>query len=190
MAKLDIVIPVYNEGPAFLTVLDALRGSVNTPFRVLMCYDTEDDTTVEPVDTYPREAMKIELVRNRWRGAHGAIISGFMASNAPAVLVYPGDDNYNAGIVDSMYEKFEQGADIVAASRFIPGGCMKGCPWLKAFLVRASAFTLYHLAGLPTRDASNGFRLFSRRVLQQIPIESNKGFSYSIELLVKTHRLG
>jgi dolichol-phosphate mannosyltransferase len=70
------------------------------------------------------------------------------------------------------------------------GGRMVGCPWLKALFVRAGNFTLYHLARLPTRDASNGFRLFSRRTLDEIAVESDRGFCYSIELLVKCHRLG
>ena len=56
--------------------------------------------------------------------------------------------------------------------------------------MRAANFTLYHLARLPTRDASNGFRLFSRHAIEQIVIESTRGFCYSIELLVKCHRLG
>jgi len=67
---------------------------------------------------------------------------------------------------------------------------MVGCPWLKAVLVRSANFTLYHVARVPTRDASVGFRLFSRRVIEQIAIESDRGFCYSIELLVKCHRLG
>ena len=66
---------------------------------------------------------------------------------------------------------------------------MIGCPALKAALVRAGNFTLRHFARLPTTDASNGFRLFSRRVIERIPVESDQGFCYSIELLVKAHRL-
>jgi len=38
---------------------------------------------------------------------------------------------------------------------------------------------------LPATDASNGFRLFSRRAIERIVVESNQGFCYSIELLVK-----
>src|SRR5438445_7377082 len=82
------------------------------------------------------------------------------------------------------------GCDIVCASRFTPGGAMVGAPPLKAALVRAGNFTLHHFARLPTTDASNGFRMFSRRVIDQIRIESDQGFCYSIELLVKAHRLG
>lgn len=66
---------------------------------------------------------------------------------------------------------------------------MKGCPWLKSFLARSASFTLYWLAGIPIKDASNGFRLFSRRVIDTILIESSQGFTYAIELLVKCHRL-
>jgi hypothetical protein len=32
--------------------------------------------------------------------------------------------------------------------------------------------------------------LFSRRVIERIAVESDQGFCYSIELLVKAHRLG
>jgi hypothetical protein len=72
----------------------------------------------------------------------------------------------------------------------MPGGAMVGCPPLKAALVRSANFTLRHLARLPTTDASNGFRMFSRRVIERIAVESDEGFCYSIELLVKAHRLG
>ncbi|MDI1342496.1 MAG: hypothetical protein PSV22_00135, partial [Pseudolabrys sp.] len=61
---------------------------------------------------------------------------------------------------------------------------------LKALLVRVAAFTLYYIARLPTHDPTSGFRLFSRRVIDSIAVESDSGFCYSIELLVKCHRLG
>lgn len=188
--ELDIVIPVYNEGENIIRVLDSFRKHVQTPSRVLICYDNEEDNTLPVIRAYPQDKFHLQPVKNRGRGALGAVLTGFAESTAPAVLMYPADDDYNAAQVDNMVKKIREGCEIVAASRFVPGGCMKGCPWLKATLVRASAFALYHLARLPTRDPSNGLRVFSRRVLDTIPIESNVGFAYSIELLVKAHRLG
>jgi len=190
MSRLDIVIPVYNEGHNIVKVLDSLRASVKTPFRVLICYDNEDDNTLPPIRNYSHDSFEIVLVKNRSMGAHGAVLSGFEASTAQAVVVFPADDTSNAGIIDRMVEQFEQGCDIVAASRFMKGGCMEGCPWLKGVLVRGAAWTLHVLARVPTHDATNGFRLFSRRVLDSIPIESTQGFAFSLELLVKCHRLG
>lgn len=190
--RLDIVIPVYNEGRVIMTTLTALQREMKTPARVLICYDREDDDTLSAIQAHRDEIkdLEIEFVRNRGRGAHAAVMSGFAASRAPYVLMFPADDDFNAGILDAMVDKAERGADLVCASRFVPGGCMIGCRFIKAALVRTAAFTLYHLARLPTRDATNGFRLFSRRVIDRIEIESDRGFCYSLELLVKCHRLG
>ena len=66
-----------------------------------------------------------------------------------------------------------------------PLGSMIDCSWLKAFLVRAGNFTLHRIARVPMHDASNGFRLFSRRTVDEVTIESDRGFCYSIELLVE-----
>jgi glycosyltransferase involved in cell wall biosynthesis len=190
--RLDIVIPVYNEGANILRTLQSIARAVAAPKRVLICYDREDDNTL-PAIRDNRAALgelAVDFVRNRGRGAHGAVLSGFAASQVPFVVVLPADDDYNAGILDALVARADSGCDIVCASRFMAGGSMVGCPWLKAFFVRAGNFTLYHLARLPTRDASNGFRLFSRRAIDEIIIESDRGFCYSIELLVKCQRLG
>jgi glycosyltransferase involved in cell wall biosynthesis len=190
--RLDIVIPVYNEGANIVPTLRAIAREVKTPNRVLICYDRDDDDTLPAIDNNRDafNALAITFVRNRGHGAHGAVLTGFAASDAPFVLMFPADDDYNTGILDAMVVEAATGCDIVCASRFMPGGRMVGCPWLKSFLVRAANFTLYHFAAIPTHDASNGFRLFSRRAVKEIAIESDRGFCYSIELLVKCHRLG
>jgi dolichol-phosphate mannosyltransferase len=191
-AELDIVIPVYNEGRNIVPTLVALARSVKTPARVLICYDRPDDNTLPAIRENPEAhaGLAIELVRNAGRGAHSAVMTGFAASTAPYILMCAADDDYNAPMLDRMVALARDGCDIVCASRFMPGGSMVGCPLLKAALVRAANFTLHQVARLPTHDASNGFRLFSRRVIERIAVESDQGFCYSIELLVKVHRLG
>jgi hypothetical protein len=132
----------------------------------------------------------IFLVKNQFKGVHGAVCSGFLESKADAVITYMADDDYNAGLIDKMIACFQDGNDVVAPSRFIYGGVFEGCPWLKNFLVRATSWSMNVLASVPIHDATNGFRLFSRRLLETVQLESSKGFTYSIELLVKCHRLG
>jgi glycosyltransferase involved in cell wall biosynthesis len=190
--ELDIVIPVYNEGRNIVATLAALARSVSTPARVLICYDHADDDTLPAIRDNAQlyAGLPVELVRNAGRGPHAAVMTGFAASTAPFVLMYPADDDTNAAMLDRMVALARQGCDIVCASRFVAGGAMVGCPPLKAALVRTANFTLRHLARLPTTDASNGFRMFSRRVIDRIAVESDQGFCYSIELLVKAHRLG
>jgi glycosyltransferase involved in cell wall biosynthesis len=180
---------VYNEGASIVRVLESLRRSVTTPFRVLICYDHDDDDTLIALRDYRADGFQLRVLKNQGRGALDAVVQGLQESSAPAVVVFPADDDYNGPYLDRMMAKFREGCEIVVASRFAPGGCMVGAPWLKAALIRTSAFLLHYLAHLPTRDPSNGFRLFSQRILETIPIESSVGFAYSIELLVKCHRL-
>jgi len=187
--ELDIVIPVYNEGQNIISVLEALRREVTSSYRILICYDHDEDDTLPVLHTYPLDGIDLRFVKNTGRGPHQAVMTGFQASVAPAVLVFPADDDYNAAIIDPMLAAFRKGRDIVCASRFMPGGEMVGCPMIKMLLLRAAAFTLRHVARVPTHDATNGFRLFSRRVLEEIEVESNLGFTFSLELLVKVHRL-
>jgi dolichol-phosphate mannosyltransferase len=191
LERLDIVIPVYNEGDTIIDVLISLSNSVKTPYRVLICYDHENDNTLQALAQYPDlTKMDVAPIKNTGQGVLRAVQSGFAASTAAAILVFPADDKFNARIIDSMVQLYTEGCEIVAASRFIPGGCMIGCPWLKAILVKTAAFFLYHFVHLPTRDPTSGFRLFSHRILDQFPIESQQGWCFSLELLVKCHRLG
>ncbi len=166
--ELDIVIPVYNEGRNIVAVLAALKRSVTTPARVLICYDHAEDDTLPAIRANPQAhaGLPLEFVYNARPGVHGAVLAGFAASTAPLILMFPADDHVNAPMLDRMVALARQGYDIVCVSRFMPGGAMIGCPWLKAALVRSANFTLHHIARLPT------------------------GFCYSIELLVKAHRLG
>lgn len=190
--ELDIVVPVYNESDNIISFLLALKNAIQkTSFRVLICYDFDEDTTLSAIHNNSTlfEAMHIEFIRNRGHGPHDAVLSGFQSSRAQAVLVMPADDFQNARIIDNMVNKLQNGVAIVCASRLMSGGTMHHCPLLKNILVRCASYTLYYLAGLPTHDASNGFRMFSKALLDEVMIESKAGFTYSIELLVKAHRL-
>lgn len=187
----DIVIPVYNEGMNIIPTLDSLRASLTYRVRVLICYDHEDDDTLAALEAYDPAPVHVELVRNRGRGVLGAVTTGLEYSAAPCVIVMPADDDYNAPRLNEMVRLYCEGFDIVCPSRFMrAGGGLVGCPRSKAWIVQAAAWFMRNVARLPTWDATNGFRLFSRRVIEQIPIESRLGFAYSIELLVKSHRLG
>jgi glycosyltransferase involved in cell wall biosynthesis len=186
---IDVVIPVYNEAENILKLLEAFDREVRTPIRVFICYDREEDTTLVVLKNI-KTRFEVVPVKNEGRFAHGAVVTGFHRSTAPAVISYMADDDYNAGLIDRMVALFWQGNDIVCASRFVPGGSMIGCRWPKAFLVRAVAFSLHFFGCLPVHDPTNAFRLVSRRLLSRVKVESTEGFTYSIELLAKCHRLG
>jgi len=186
---LEIIIPVFNEGDKILKLMELFKNNIKNNFRVLFCYDLDDDDIFQYEDRLNEFNFEIKFIKNPLRGPCSAIKEGFKSGNSDCVIVYPADDFINFNILDEMYKKFINGSHIVAASRFVKGGSMKNCPLIKSILVRTASFTLYYLSSIPIKDASNGFRLFSRKLLNEVNIESKVGFAYSLELLAKSNRL-
>ena len=186
---LEIIIPVFNEGDKILKLMELFQNNIKNNFRVLFCYDLDNDDIFQYEDKLKEFNFEIQFIKNPLRGPCSAIKEGFKSGNSDCVIVYPADDFINFNILDEMYKKFINGSYIVAASRFVKGGSMKDCPLIKSILVRTASFTLYYLSSIPIKDASNGFRLFSRQLLNEVNIESKVGFAYSLELLAKCNRL-
>ena len=46
---------------------------------------------------------------------------------------------------------------------------------------------MYYIAGIPYRDCTNAFKMFSSRIVKKIIFNSSKGFTYALELTIKTH---
>ncbi|HET7467382.1 MAG TPA: glycosyltransferase [Candidatus Dormibacteraeota bacterium] len=189
---LSVVVPVYNEGE---NAEGTLRGIVEhvhaRPLEVLVVYDFDEDTTVPVVQRLEKEMPELKLHRNRiGRGVLNAIKSGLGAATAPFVLVTMGDASDDPADIDAMYALAQDGADVVAGSRYMRGGRQIGGPLLKRTMSRAAGLSLHWVGGLPVHDATSNFRLYSRRLLDQVTIESTGGFELGIELTVKAHRLG
>jgi dolichol-phosphate mannosyltransferase len=185
-------VPVYNEGE---NVVPTLRGIVEQsrtrPLEVLVVHDFDEDTTVPVVKRLQAEFPELQLHRNTLgRGVLNAIKSGLAAARAPYVLVTMGDGSDDAGDIDSMYVLARGGADVVAGSRYMHGGRQLGGPLMKRTMSRAAGLSLHWLAGIPVHDATSNFRMYSKRLLDKVTIESDGGFELGIELTVKAHLLG
>jgi dolichol-phosphate mannosyltransferase len=189
---LSIVIPVYNEGE---NVVPTLRGVVERtrtrPLEVLVVHDFDEDTTVPVVKRLQAEMPELRLHRNTLgRGVLNAMKSGLRAARAQYVLVSMGDGSDDPDDIDRMYELARGGADVVAGSRYMRGGRQLGGPLLKRSMSRAAGLSLHWLGGIPVHDATSNFRLYSKRLLNQVTIESTGGFELGIELTVKAYLLG
>jgi dolichol-phosphate mannosyltransferase len=189
---LSVVVPVYNEGE---NVAPTLRGIVEKthvrPLEVLVVHDFDEDTTVPVVKRMQAEMPELRLHRNTLgRGVLNAMKSGLRAAKAPYVLITMGDGSDEASDIDAMYALARAGADVVAGSRYMQGGHQLGGPLLKRTMSRAAGLSLHWIGGVPIHDATSNFRLYSKRLLNQVSIESRGGFELGLELTVKAYRLG
>lgn len=189
--ELSIVLPVYNEGEAVEPIPRALSAAVRAPHEIVVVYDFDADTTVPVVARLAAEIPGLRGLRNdRGRGVLNAMKAGIAATAAPYVLISMADGSDEPGVVDPMMALARNGADIVAASRYMRGGRQLGGPLLKRLMSRMAGLTLHWFAGVPTHDPTSNFKLYSRRFLEATTIESTAGFELALELTVKATLAG
>jgi len=191
LIELSVVVPVYREGEAVEPVLRALTAGVRTPHEILVVYDFDEDPTVPVIDRLSPELPAVRGLRNDLgRGVLNAMKAGIAASRGSYVLISMADGSDEPAIVDPMVELARDGADVVAASRYMPGGHQIGGPRLKRLMSRTAGLSLHWFAGVPVHDPTNNFKLYSRRFLDSVTIESTAGFELALELTVKATAAG
>jgi dolichol-phosphate mannosyltransferase len=184
--ELTVIVPVYNEPDNIRDALEQLTSKIRTPAEILVVYDFDADTTVPVVRELQPSMPNVKLLRNDLgRGVLNAMKAGIAAARAPYVVISMADGSDEVGSVDEMVALARGGADVVAASRYMRGGQQIGGPRLKRFLSRMAGLSLHWIGRVPIHDATNNFKLYSRRFLDSVTIQSTGGFELAIELTVK-----
>ena len=97
------------------------------------------------------------------------------------------DGSDDLSSINGMYGLFCQGFHIVCASRYMRNGKQIGGGFIKKNLSKIAGKSLYYLSTLPTNDATNSFKLYSKKIIEEVRFESNGGFEIGIEILCKAH---
>lgn len=184
---IDIVVPVYNEGENIKSLFEQIAEKISIDKNIYIVYDFDEDNTVPVVsDLQSKYDFNIKLTKNIYgRGALNAIKTGFAKSSQNAVLVLMADLSDSIEIVPKMYDKILEGYDVVCGSRYMKGGKQIGGPFLKKIISRVAGVSLHYLTGIPTHDITNSFKMYSKKLLNNIEIESNGGFELGMEIVVK-----
>jgi dolichol-phosphate mannosyltransferase len=188
--RISVVIPAYNEGEAIVPCLDRVFTGVRVPCEVLVIYDDPADTTVPYLEKYARDEPRLLPTLNQYgRGPARAIRWGIEQARAPVAVVTMADGSDDADQIDDLTKLVERGVVVAAASRYMSGGQQIGGPAMKSSLSRIAGLSLYWIARVGTRDATNSFKAYSTDFVRQVGIESDAGFEIGIELVAKARRL-
>jgi len=189
--KLSIVIPAHNEQDNIAGVIDEIERSLSgIDYELLVVSDHSTDSTVELVGKLSQKYNNIRLVENKLdKGFANALKTGFASVNADVVIPVMGDLCDDLSTIRIMLEKINQGYDVVCGARYVKGGARLGGSRLKGFLSSFAGSSMYYLLGVPTRDIANAFKMYRKKVIDSIKIES-KGFEVSMEIPLKAYYLG
>lgn len=186
---LALIVPVYNEQDNILPLLTNITDKIKIPLKVYIIFDTEDDPTVgvvtENIDKY---SFPILCLKNKYGiGALNAIKTGFESFTEEACVTIMADGSDDLNSINGMYGLFCQGFHIVCGSRYMRNGTQIGGGVFKRSLSKIAGKTLYWFTGLPTHDVTNSYKLYTKKALNMITIESKGGFEIGMEIVIKSY---
>ena len=187
--RVSIVVPAYNEGSSIEDVLARLTETVQLPCEISVVVDTPDDSTVSYVEKFAARDDRVRVVVNDVEpGPAQAIRYGIDRAAAEVVVVTMADGCDDPQQIDHLVRLVERGVVIAAASRYSRGGQQVGGPFLKSLLSRTAGLSLWALARVGTRDATNSFKAYNTEFVRTVGITSDTGFEIGIELVAKARR--
>lgn len=176
-----LVIPCYNAGNRLFPVVEAARRLVD---NVIVVDDGSTDGAVDSVDGLG--AQIAHFPENRGKGY--ALLEGFRlalgSSRSTCVAVIDADGQHDPSELPVLYRAFaEQHADLVIGARRFEAAHV---PWPSRVGNLATITVMTALLGQRIPDTQSGYRLHSRRFLEDV-LRSVAGGRYETEteILVK-----
>ena len=166
--RLDIIVPVYNEGkalPRFHTdLLRALR-KVDCRWRILYIDDGSSDGTADlllHLSARNRQTAWIRLSRNF--GHQAALTAGLEFSNADIVVTMDGDGQHPPEMIQEMVGLVRKGYEVVQARRLDGGTAGR----LKRWTSNAFYRVLNAVSGTRVTASAADYRAMSRRAVDSL----------------------
>lgn len=189
-----VVLPTYEERA---TIGELLDGVLALPARVdvLVVDDASPDGTGEIVRERAAGEPRVRLLeRPRKAGLASAYLTGFalaLGEGYDLVVEMDADLSHRPEDLPPLLAAARE-HDLAIGSRYVPGGGVRN--WSRARLALSRAGNLYArmLLGFPIRDATSGFRVYRRELLQEllaVPVRS-EGYGFQIELAYRAWRDG
>jgi dolichol-phosphate mannosyltransferase len=193
-SKRIVVIPTYNESANIRRLLERILA-LGREYEVLVVDDSSPDGTGDIVDAMAATEPRVHVMhRGAKMGIASAYVGGFgMALDLGADLVYQMDGDFSHDPDDLRRLGAAAMADsVVIGSRYVVGGSTPGWPLRRILMSRVANRAARILVGIPVRDATGGFKCWSRRVLESLPLDSVKasGFAFQVEMNNFAWRLG
>ncbi|WP_413522800.1 MAG: Bactoprenol glucosyl transferase [Pseudolactococcus raffinolactis] len=168
MKKLSVVIPCYNEQETieiYLTEMKKIEAELPLVFEYIFVNDgSKDDTLLllrEVADQYDNVNF-ISFSRNF--GKEAALLAGLKAATGDFIAVMDVDLQDPPELLPQMYQKIQEGYDIVGTRR----SSRTGEPVIRSFFAKKFYQVINHISDTEMVDGARDFRLMTRQVVAAI----------------------
>ena len=189
--RLSIVIPAFNEAERIAGTLRSFTSYLDRQdydYEIIVVDDGSSDETAKIVtqgivkEFWPNTHL-VSLPKNRGKG--GAIAQGFNDAHGEYRVFSDADGSTPIEEIEKFWEQFDAGADVVIASRSMPGSDVRTHQaWYRENMGKIFNIILKSLALTPFKDTQCGFKGYTASAWITIaPRLRIDGFAFDVEHL-------
>jgi dolichyl-phosphate beta-glucosyltransferase len=200
---LSVVVPAYNEAerlPRTLRRLHEYLSASAFSYEIIVVLDGPIDNTREVLQSITGEISRLRVIdRENNRGKGFTVKEGLLAASGKIRLFTDADNSTDIAHIEQMCPLFEQGCDLVIASRNSKDACgakqIVAQPFYRLFFSRAGNFLVRQLVMKGIWDTHCGFKAFRPDAAKKIfALAQIDGWGFDIEVLalarILNYRIG
>lgn len=196
MSKKLVIIPTYNELENIQRIIEKVL-SLEGGFHILIVDDGSPDGTADIVKSIIAKGENNLFIEER-KGKLGlgtAYIHGFkwgLKNNYDYLFEMDADFSHNPDDLIRLHKACENGADLAIGSRYVNGVNVVNWPMGRVLMSYYASVYVRFITSMPINDATAGFKCYSRKVLETLPLDKVKfkGYAFQIEMKFKSWKYG
>ncbi|MFA7256567.1 MAG: glycosyltransferase family 2 protein [Kiritimatiellales bacterium] len=172
--KIVVVMPAYNAAKTLRRTYKEVmaQGIVD---QIILVDDASDDETASVAKTLHSVFTHVHPENRGYGGNQKTCYRLALEAGADVVIMLHPDYQYTPALIPAMASMIANGLyPCVLGSRILGGHALKGgMPWWKYISNRALTLTENWLLGAKLSEYHTGYRAFSRKLLEQLPLDEN-----------------
>ncbi|SEB46304.1 dolichol-phosphate mannosyltransferase [Paramicrobacterium humi] len=190
-----VLIPTYNERANLAAIVRRVHTAVPDA-DILIVDDASPDGTGLIADELAASDERVHVLhRPGKQGLGAAYADAFrwgLERDYDRLVEMDADGSHQPEQLPALLEASRAGADLVLGSRWLPGGGIENWPWHRRLLSRGGSAYARTVLGLPYRDVTGGFRVFTADALRRIRRDDvhSQGYGFQVDMLWHAHRAG
>ena len=190
-----VVLPTYDERDNIEEVLRRVRAAVPDA-HVLVVDDASPDGTGDLAEAVARELGGISVLRRPApTGLGSAYRDGFrwgLERGYDVLVEMDADLSHDPAVLPVLLRTVDDGADLVIGSRYVPGGVSADWSLARRAISRIGCRYAQLMLGLPTRDATSGYRAYRAAALRSVDLDTVRanGYGFQVEMAYRVLRVG